>query len=180
MPPVCTNLESQVFKSASHSIGHLSDAHGLQTLAGRRNGCVHFHRGKIKPVAFAVLQRIQPYPMDDARVILAQFESGNRWCAIHEVHASHIAGPLEIKSPHPIAWDAIEFVITPAEGQTNQLDQLLLATRQMPAQPKETLTVLAEGIQPHRDGHAVRPKGLVAYKIGHLGLTIPCRITTKE
>ena len=87
---------------------------------------------------------------------------------------------MQIEPANPVARNAIQSVIASRQGQKDHVDQLLMATGQILAKPQKTQAVLAKSIHGDGDGLAVRPKGLVAFELNCVRLSIARRITTKE
>jgi hypothetical protein len=71
-----------------------------------------------------------------------------------------------------MAGDARQVIVAPAQGETEQIDELLFATSQMPAQAQQSLPMLAKRIETHGYRPAIRPQDLISFKRNRATLTV--------
>ena len=115
---------------------------GVQALALDNCG-IDLNGGEVEPEDFAVFQPIQPDPVGDAHVVLAEFENGRGGRAVHEMDPPKRAGTVDVESAHPVAGNAIQIIIAPGDGQANQLDELFVGASEVLAESKQALAMLA-------------------------------------
>ena len=107
------------------------DTDCLEPRPRRNNRRIHFDGSEIEPEDFTIIDGIQADPMNDARVILPEFESSDGWSSIHEVDSAHLSGPKQVKPANPITRDSVQIVLAARQGQADELDLLLVAACQM-------------------------------------------------
>ena len=161
-------------------VGNNGNAEGMGTRLERRDSGVGRARGEVEPEAFAIAQAGQADPVQNGRFVAVQIQDDGGWRTVKEIEPALASLALDGEAPYAMTGQTGERRFCIGERKTEHVYQPLLSTGQVPAQTKEPLTVLAEGIQTRHDRPSVRPQELVALVMDALVLTVSGRITAEK
>lgn len=148
---------------------------------GRRTESgIHRPSSQVHPLLLAVMQRVQANPVQDPRFVSAKLEDGSCGCSIQKMYPASPAGTFQVEPADTMAWNASQVVVAAAQGKTDQLNQALCTTGQMPPQPQQTLAMLAKSVKANCHGPAVRPENLVAFVLNLFPMSVSFGVSTKE